>query len=183
MGAIAAFAVGRMSAEAGWVSVSGGVYGVDMLAQLGALDVAGTTYSVVAHNVTKGLHPGEPRRERFEADILSSGGILSEHADEMERTGYRILQRDRIITGLADQFFVVESRPASGTIDAAKRAYLQGRKVVAIDWSRLAFLKSHAVASGNDQLLASGTASPFPKTKLGSWSAFLDCLGELLRAR
>ncbi len=147
------------------IVMGGGVLGVDMVAHMGALDAEGTTIAVVANPVKFGIHPYRPRRSFLESAILRAGGIVSQYdcpykdaADFRDR----LLQRDRIITALCDVFVAIECGKNSATVDAAKRAHLQGRRVVAIDWTQLSPRWREPDPSGFEQLRSEIAAESFP---------------------
>lgn len=144
--------------------ISGGVHGIDMAAHLGALDGGGPTVAVVANSPGSGIHPYVPQRTFIENGILSSGGgILSEYPDDVPDRRERLLARDRIIAGLCDILVVVEASENSASVDTAKRAYLQGKTVCVVDWSRFTTPSDETPKiSGNRQLLELGIARGFP---------------------
>jgi len=147
----------------GAVVVSGGVIGIDMAAHLGALDQNGKTVAVLANPVVMGLHPYEPRRSFLENEILKHEGLLvSEHDTPSEDREERLLQRDRIITALSDVFIAVECSKDSATVDTAKRAKIQGKKVFAIDWSRIRKKGNEPKTGGTRQLLEEKIADALP---------------------
>lgn len=75
-----------------------------------------------------------------------------------------MLQRDRIITACSDVLVVMECSYDSGTVDTAKRAFLQNRRVLAVQWDYIPGLwRDHAPKdSGNAQLFQEFIAEPFP---------------------
>ncbi|MBI3246779.1 MAG: DNA-processing protein DprA [Deltaproteobacteria bacterium] len=141
----------------------GGVIGVDMAAHLGALDAKGSTIAVLANPVTHGLHPYEPKRTFLEEGIIQQGGLLASEYDSPEDDRKeRLLQRDRVITALSDFFVAVECSKDSGTVDAAKRAKIQGKKVVVIDWSKIRHTWHEPKTSGALQLIQEKVAEALP---------------------
>jgi len=159
--------------------VGGGVLGVDTAAHLGALDKAGKTVAVLANAVRHGLHPYRPRRSFLQSAILNhQGGLVAEHDDRVDDYRVRLLDRDRIITALSDVFVAIECSGRSATVDAAKRAKLQGKRVIAVDWSRLARKWAEPKTAGNRELMTERIngeliAEPFPVDvtgdSAGSW--------------
>lgn len=147
----------------GAIVIGGGVLGVDMAAHLGALDAKGRTVAVLANPVTFGLHPYEPKRTFLEEGILHHGGLLvSEYESPSEDRNERLLQRDRVITALSDLFVAVECSKDSATVDAAKRAKIQGSTVIAVDWARIRDKWHEPKTSGGTQLIRDKVAVPFP---------------------
>lgn len=151
----------------GAIVIGGGVIGVDMAAHLGALDVDGKTIAVVANPVARGIHPYNPKRAFLQKGILQQGGLLaSEHDTPSDDRKERLLQRDRIITALSDIFIAVECSKDSGTVDAAKRAKIQGKKVIAIDWSKIRTTWHEPKTSGALQLIQEKVADPLPTAQV-----------------
>lgn len=147
----------------GAIVIAGGVIGVDMAAHLGALDAKGRTIAVLANPVTLGLHPYEPKRTFLEEGILQQGGlIVSEYNSPSDDRNERLLQRDRVITALSDIFVAVECSKDSATVDAAKRAKIQGKKVVVIDWARIQHTWHKPKTSGAMQLIQEKVAEAIP---------------------
>lgn len=147
----------------GAIVVCGGVIGVDMAAHLGALDVKGQTVAVLANPVTLGLHPYETKRYFLEDSILQQGGLfVSEYDSPSDDRNERLLQRDRIITALSDIFVAVECSKDSATVDSAKRAKIQGKKVLVVDWSKILHTWHEPKSSGASQLMQEKVAESFP---------------------
>lgn len=121
--------------------LSGGVPGVDLAAHMAALECqnASSTIAVLANPVEVGLSGHEWNNIWVEKRILTQGGFISEY-DTFEPFGSaqyrdRLLSRDRIISGLADLFIAFECGIDSATVDTARRASLQGKKILCIESS------------------------------------------------
>jgi DNA processing protein len=179
-GSQAAILMAQIATQMGGTVISGGVVGIDMMAHMGALDAGGKTIAVLANDVESGLHPYYPKRAFLENAIVQNGGFLSEYADHGNRFVDRLLQRDRIITGLSTLFVVVESMQKSATVDSAKRAYIQNRSVIAVDWEQVGNLWNAPKCDGNKHLLAEGIAKPFPSHKTSCWEEFAISFKKLL---
>lgn len=128
----------RMLAQRGAIIVSGGVPGVDLAAHLSAVDANdGSTLAVLANPPWEGLGGHEWANRLLEEAILKTGAFVSEYDTHAEVASdeflERLLQRDRIITGLADVFVAFECNTDSATVDSAYRALAQGKKVIAIE--------------------------------------------------
>ncbi|NEQ41021.1 MAG: hypothetical protein F6K40_34355 [Okeania sp. SIO3I5] len=173
-GSMAAILLGQLVCEYEGVVISGGVFGVDMMAHLGALDVGGKTFAVLGNDVNSGLHPYVPQRKLLETSILNNGGLISEYPDFGNRFGDRLLQRDRIITALSKLFIVIESGEKSATVDTAKRAYLQGRTVFAINWDYMPEVNITRPREGNIQLINELIALPFPNKPIKTYDELAD---------
>jgi hypothetical protein len=127
----------RLVAEAGCTIVSGGVPGVDLAAHLAALESpVARTYAVLANPVAFGLGGHEWANDALDKLIRRRGAFLSEY-DTFAAFGSlenreRLLQRDRIISGISDVFVAFECNVNSATVDTAFRAMAQGKLVIAV---------------------------------------------------
>lgn len=137
---LAAHRISREIARKGCVVCSGGVPGIDAAAHLGAMDAPdGTTIAILANPAHQGLGGHEWDSRLLNDAILERGQFISEYEDFVELASQefneRLLQRDRIISGLSQTFVVFECRENGATIDTALRASIQGKTVVAIQTS------------------------------------------------
>ena len=124
-------------ARKGIAVISGGVPGVDLAAHMAAIDArGGRTYAVMANPAENGLSGHEWSNRGLENALVRSGGFLSEYDFEVEINSEeyrrRLLDRDRIISGLCDTFLAFECSEYSATVDTAKRAIVQGKSVLCI---------------------------------------------------
>jgi len=122
----AAWALGRDLAAVGAVVVSGLARGIDGQAHRGALE-SGLTVAVLGNGIDRVSpvgHQGLARR------IAASGGsLLSEYGPGEPAFGYRFVERNRIISGLARTVIVVQAPVRSGALWTADFALDQGRDV------------------------------------------------------
>jgi DNA processing protein len=120
----------RDLAARGVVIVSGLALGVDAIAHTAALETKGTTIAVLAN----GLHKIYPHTNRTLGErILTDGGaILSEYETGVDPRPYHFLQRNRIVSGLADAILITEAAARSGTLNTAMHALEQGREVFVV---------------------------------------------------
>ena len=111
-------------ASRGVVVVSGLARGIDTAAHRGALKGNGRTVAVLG----SGLRMVYPRENRqLVDDICINGTIISEcHPNEVV-SGQRLIQRNRIISGLSSGVILVE--PRRGALNAAKWALKQDRRI------------------------------------------------------
>jgi DNA processing protein len=131
-GAGTAHRLGAALAEAGVVVVSGLARGIDQAAHRGALEVGGCTVAVLG----TGLGVDYPARTSSLRDaIAASGALLTELLPGAGPRPWQFLQRNRIISGLADATVVVEGRETSGALQTARLAAGQGRDVWAVPGS------------------------------------------------
>ncbi|HTH13660.1 MAG TPA: DNA-processing protein DprA [Spirochaetia bacterium] len=122
----AAWDLGGDLARVGVVVVSGLARGIDGQAHRGAVET-GLTVAVLGNGidtVCPGGHQGLARR------ILATGGALvSEYGPGEPAFGYRFVERNRIISGLARSVVVVQAPVRSGALITADFALDQGRDV------------------------------------------------------
>jgi len=167
----------------GAIVIAGSAFGVDTAAHLGALDSNGKTIAVLANPVSYGLYPYTPKRTFLEEGILQNGGLLvSEYDSPTEDCFERLLQRDRITTALSDIFVAVECSHDSATVDSAKRAKLQGKKVVVIDWTKIRHTYHKPKISGATQLIQENVADAIPKIRVSNIEdpRFMHAFHELI---
>lgn len=118
-------------AKRGVVVVSGLAYGIDSIAHRGALEAGGVTIGVLGTPIDQ-IYPRA--HEQLAAEIIETGGcIMSELAPGAKfypKTSF--LERNRIISGLADVVVVVEAAERSGSLNTAAHALEQGKEVLAV---------------------------------------------------
>jgi DNA processing protein len=117
-------------AKQGVVIVSGLALGIDAVAHRAALDAGGITIAVLAN----GLDTVSPASHRQLAhDIVAGGGaIISEYEPGVDAREFRLLARNRIVTGLSDALIVTEATARSGTMSTVAHALDQNREVFAV---------------------------------------------------
>lgn len=153
-------------ARRGVVVVSGLALGVDAIAHRAALNAGGTTIAVQAN----GLDTVTPRSHRQLAiDILEhSGGLLSEYEPGTPPLQFRFLQRNRLVSGLADAVVVTEASARSGTMNTVMHALQQGRDVYAVPGNI-----TSPTSAGCNKLIEQGA------TPIIDVGAFLDLIAPL----
>ena len=112
------------------IIVSGLAIGHDGLAHRACLDAGGTTVAVIGN----GLNDIYPHRNQDLAqDIIAAGGaIISEYPPDAPVYPSHFLERNRLISALADVVVVIEAGERSGTLNTASHALAQGREVMAV---------------------------------------------------
>lgn len=111
------------------VIVSGFAYGIDIEAQLAALDNGLITYGCLGHGI---LRSYPPEHKSYRNRVEKTGGFLSEFwSNEPFHRGH-FLQRNRIIAGLAQATVVVESKAKGGSLNTAQYALGYQRDVFAV---------------------------------------------------
>ena len=161
-----AYQIAKEEAQRGAVIISGLAIGCDEAAHRGALDAGGRTIAVVATGLDQ-VYPTvhRPLQER----LLAHGGlVISEYPLGTSLEPYRLIQRNRILAGLAKALLVSECGQTSGTMHAVRFAERCHRPVYA--------LASHSLPSraGNELLLSSARAQLYPALGLTT-SVNLDC--------
>lgn len=117
-------------ARKGIVILSGLALGVDGIAHQAALDAGGKTIAVLGN----GLPDIYPRAHQQLAErILNSGGaIISEYPADTPTYPANFLQRNRIVSGLADAIIITEAAAKSGTLNTASHALDQGKAIFVV---------------------------------------------------
>jgi DNA processing protein len=117
-------------AKRGVVVMSGLALGVDGIAHRAALDAGGTTLAVLANGLPQ-IAPATHRQ--LGADIIANGGaIISEFEPDTPVRQFRLLVRNRIVSGLSDAIIITEAASRSGTLNTAAHALEQGREVFVV---------------------------------------------------
>jgi DNA processing protein len=110
--------------EAGWTIVSGGAFGIDRAAHLGALARGGSTVSVLACGVEAPYPIGN--RSMFDL-IVEKGLLVSEWPPGSTVMKHRFLTRNRVIAALTTGTVVIEAAHRSGARNTARHAAELGR--------------------------------------------------------
>lgn len=119
-------------AKKGVVVVSGLALGVDALAHRAALEAGGVTIGIVV-NALPDISP--KTNVPLAKEIIAKGGaVMSEwqEGDEMIVTRWSFLERNRLVSGIADAVIVTEAAAKSGTLNTVGHALTQGREVFAV---------------------------------------------------
>ena len=143
-------------ATKGVVIISGLALGVDTIAHSAALEAKGTTIAVQANGLHK-LYPSTNRRVG-ENIVANGGAIISEYPSGTEPMQFRFLERNRIVSGLADIVIVTEAASRSGTLNTAGHAIAQGKDLFAVPGNI-----TSPMSAGCNQLLRQG-AQPLLST-------------------
>ena len=116
-------------ARLGVVIVSGLAYGIDSCAHRGCLDADGVTVAVLGTPIDK-IYP--QINQALAHQIIEKGAIISEYAAGSETRCWHFLERNRLVSGLADALLIVEASDHSGTLTTAALALDQGRDVFVV---------------------------------------------------
>ena len=119
-------------AKAGCVIVSGLALGVDCIAQKAAIEAGGTVVAVVPNE----LPDISPRTNyQLAMSIIEQGGaVVSEwmKGDNKIVNRWSFLERNRLVSGLADGIIITEAAKRSGTLNTASHALNQGRDLFVV---------------------------------------------------
>lgn len=139
----------RELASAGCVIVSGGAFGIDHAAHLGALDAGCTTVVVHASGLAR-PYPAE-HRGLYERVVRAGGCEVSERPDDGWPAPAHFLARNRIIAALSRVVVVVEAPVRSGALSTAAHARAIGVPVLAVPR-----VPETPEARGSNELIRSG---------------------------
>lgn len=114
----------------GVVIISGLAYGIDAAAHRAAIIAGGITAAVLPTPLTS-IYPAGHRQ--LAQDIIASGGtLISEYGEGQEVYRANFLERNRIVSGLADAVVVTEAALKSGSLATARFGLDQGKTVMAV---------------------------------------------------
>ncbi|MHA6763117.1 DNA-processing protein DprA [Streptacidiphilus sp. PAMC 29251] len=137
-------------ADAAWVVVSGGAYGIDAAAHRGALSATGVTMGVLACGVDEVYPRGHTT---LLGRIAEQGLLISELPLGAHPTRPRFLLRNRVIAALTRGTVVVEAARRSGALSTARRARDLNRLVMGVPGP-----VTSELSTGVHALLRSGAA-------------------------
>lgn len=137
--------------EAGYTTISGFMYGIDIEVHRLTMENGGRTVAVLGYGIDRELDT--PSREIL-GKMMSSGGLLlSEYAGETRGQVWTFPQRNRIVVGLSDMVVVVEAGLKSGSLNSASWAGRQGKPVFAVPGSIFS-----ETSEGSNILISEGKA-------------------------
>lgn len=117
-------------AKHGVIIVSGLAIGHDGLAHRACLEAGGTTVAVLGNGLAQ-IYPHS--NDNLARQIVAAGGaLISEYPPSTPVYPGHFLERNRIISALADIVVVIEAGERSGTLNTASHALAQGREVMAV---------------------------------------------------
>lgn len=111
-------------AAQGAVIVSGLASGIDSIGHRAALEAGGKTIAVLGTAIDN-IYPAH--HQDLAQAITTQGCIISEFAPGFHTQAYHFLQRNRIISGLAQGVVIIEAGARSGTLNTAHHAAAQGK--------------------------------------------------------
>ena len=118
-------------ASKGVVVISGLARGVDAIAHRAALDAGGTTLAVLPCGLPR-IAPATNRG--LAEDIVRCGGALICEYDGDAEVAWKsnMLERNRLVSGIADAVLITEASARSGTLNTAAHALEQGKAVFVV---------------------------------------------------
>lgn len=138
-------------AQKGVVIVSGLALGVDGLAHTAALEANGTTVAVLGNGLPD-IYPAS-HRGLAERIVRQGGALFSEYKPHEKARPHYFLERNRIVSGLADAVIITEAAARSGTLNTAMHALEQGKEVFVVPGPI-----TSPMSAGCNQLLKQGAA-------------------------
>lgn len=125
-----AYRLAYEAAKRGAIVVSGLAYGIDSVAHRGALDAGGITVAVLGTPIDK-IYPRA--HVGLAEKIVEAGGVVMSELAPGAKFYPKVsfLERNRLISGLADVVVIPEAAERSGSLNTAAHALEQGREVFA----------------------------------------------------
>lgn len=136
-------------ARHGAVIVSGLAIGHDGLAHRACLDAGGTTVAVLGNGLAH-IYP-QTNRTLAQRIVQAGGALISEYPPEAPVLPHQFLERNRLISALADIVVVIEAGERSGTLNTASHALTQGKEVMAVPGNI-----TSPLSTGCNRLIAQG---------------------------
>ncbi len=133
-----AFEVGEDLANEGYTIVSGLATGVDAAAHAGALNANGHTIAVLAHGLQM-IYPAA-NKALAQKILEKNGALVSEYPWHATLEPWKLVQRDRIQSGLSLGVFVIETGIKGGTMHTVDFCIKQKRLLIVLqhphEWDR-----------------------------------------------
>ena len=133
-----AFEVGEGLANEGYTIVSGLATGVDAAAHAGALNANGHTIAVLAHGLQM-IYPAA-NKALAQKILENNGALVSEYPWNSTLEPWKLVQRDRIQSGLSRGVFVIETGIKGGTMHTVDFCKKQKRLLIVLqhppEWDR-----------------------------------------------
>ena len=126
-----AYKLAKELGKRGIIVISGLAYGIDSLAARGALDGGGKTIAILGTEIGN-IYPKQ--HIKLAEKIVEHGGVVASEykgGDKLDPK-WSFLERNRIISGLADAVVVVEAAEKSGSLNTASHAIALGKDLFAV---------------------------------------------------
>ena len=164
------YELSRMSAENGYVVVSGLALGIDTQAHLGCLDGNGATVAILACDVR---FPTPKSNSQLANKIIESGGcVIAEVPPGTETEAGNLIARNRLQAAWSNALVVTQSGVPSGTLHTVRFALELGRKLLVLEPQIQSNKESYA---GNYQLISDGI---FDSKILGGNKEFQNLISQ-----
>lgn len=134
--------------------ISGLAFGIDAASHTAALKYKLPTVGVLAHGLDT-IYPS-PNRQLARDIIAAGGALISEYPSGTRPFPGNFLQRNRIVAGLSELTFVVESEIKGGAMSTANLAFSYDREVFALPGRH-----TDIASSGTNMLISRGKARIF----------------------
>lgn len=146
---------GYEAAKCGLVVVSGYARGVDREAHRGALEAGGSTIAVLPEGIRRFRLIPELRNV---VDLEKNFLVISMFEPDDRWQVWRAMARNRVIVGLSAGLFVIEAGETGGTIEAAREAIRQRKRLWAIAYA------DDSIGRKGNRLLIGESAIPLKGT-------------------
>ena len=113
--------------EKGYPIISGMAKGIDSYAHTAAINHGGYTIAVLGFGIDR-CYPVEHRK--LKEIIAEKGLLLSEYPPGTQPCRFRFPERNRIIAGLSDVLYVIDTRKNSGTQTTIQAAKKYGKEIL-----------------------------------------------------
>lgn len=164
------YEMSRMSAENGYVVVSGLALGIDTQAHLGCLDGNGATVAILACDVR---FPTPKSNSQLANKIIENGGcVIAEVPPGTETEAGNLIARNRLQAAWSNALVVTQSGVPSGTLHTVRFALELGRKLLVLEPQIQSNKESYA---GNYQLISDGI---FDSKILGGNKEFQNLISQ-----
>lgn len=114
----------------GLTIISGMAKGIDSFAHIGSIENTGNTIAVLPSGLNN-IYPKE-NNKLFDEIIKNNGLIITEYEENEEANSKKILERNRIVSGLAIGTLVIEGGHRSGTSVTARLTKKQEKNIFCI---------------------------------------------------
>jgi len=145
----------RELAAADFTIASGLAFGIDAAAHEGCLDGGGITVAALAGGLD-GIYP-QSNALLAQKILAHDGALISEYPPGERPFGYRFIERNRIISGIARGVLIVEAPESSGALATARYAAEQNRDLFVVHGpvTTMNFKGSHALIRQGAELVTS----------------------------
>ncbi len=117
----------------GWVTISGGAYGIDAAVHAITVEIGGATVAILGSGLLR-PYPTD-HKKLFDKIVASGGAVVSSFSLETAPHPGNFPARNRIISGMSKGTVVVQAAEKSGALITAHYALEQGRSVFAVPGS------------------------------------------------